>query len=331
MASSIIVRGAIPLDAGAPLPFNDHDHHHGGKDDSQHQQDVSRGPLLLASFPTDVDLGFGTGTAWFKDGGKGPMDPKLVATLKTAISSGFTHIDCADSYGTEEEVGIAVKDCGLNRERLFVTTKVLDNMNDIPGAIDASLSKLQMDYVDLYLIHSPYYTKNPADLQRAWKAMETVKASGKARSIGVSNFQRSHIEALLEVATVVPAVNQLEFHPYLQRSHGYIPWMKEHGVQVCAFKGLSPLTVAKGGPLDGPLASMAERHQVSASAILLRWHMDADVVPITTTRKAERMAEYLEAVTLKLSPEEREEITRIGMTHHYRNWGNEHFDPDDRS
>jgi diketogulonate reductase-like aldo/keto reductase len=96
-----------------------------------------------------IQLGFGTDTAWFKDDGKGPFKNELLDILKTALSLGFHHIDCADSCGTEEEVGTAIKESGVPREETFVTTKVLDGMNEIPNAIDTSLRKLQLDYVDM--------------------------------------------------------------------------------------------------------------------------------------------------------------------------------------
>ena len=181
-----------------------------------------------------------------------------------------------------------------------------------------------------FLIHTPYYTDDPTELQRAWRAMEEVKKTGKVRSIGVSNFQRHHLETILQTANVVPAINQLEFHPYLQRS-GYLPWMKEHGITVSSFKGLAPLTVAKGGPLDEPLNRIAEKHGVSAGVVLLRWHIERGVVPVTTSTHEERVGDYLKAADLKLSYEEVEEISRIGQTKHFRWWGKQSFANDDRS
>ena len=161
--------------------------------------------------------------------------------------------------------------------------------------------------------------------------MEEVKKTGKVKSIGVSNFQRPHLETILQTATEKPAVNQLEFHPYLQRSGNYVPWMKEHGIEVSSFKGLAPLTVAKGGPLDDPLDKIAEKYGVSTSVVLLRWHIEQNVVPITTSSHKERMTDYLKAVNLRLTPDEIEEISQIGQTHHFRWWGKQFFAPDDRS
>ncbi len=144
-------------------------------------------------------------------------------------------------------------------------------------------------------------------------------------------MQRNHIETILKVATVFPAVNQLEFHPYLERANDFIPWMKEQGIEVSSFKTLAPITAGKGGPLDGPLGAIAKVHGVTSDAVLLRWAMNQNVVPITTTGKSSRMDAYLAAVDLALTPEEQEEITKTSLTHHVRWWGKSFFGPDDRS
>ncbi|KAF4764702.1 hypothetical protein HAV15_000408 [Penicillium sp. str.  len=261
---------------------------------------------------------FGTGTAWYKDDPNDRTNPELIEVLKTALGKGFIHIDAADSYGTEREFGIAIKESGIPRDKLFITTKVLEGWKDVPVALDNSLKPLQVDYVDMFLLHNPYVIPTTADIQTAWKGLETVHAEGKARNIGVSNFQRSHLEAVLEVCSVVPAINQLEYRPYLQRAHDYIPWMREHGIEVSSFKTLAPITVGKGGPLDLPLSSIAARHNTSTSTVVLSWAIDQNIVPITITTKAERMDEYIAALSLRLSRDELEEITQIGLEYHFR-------------
>ncbi|KAF4614392.1 hypothetical protein G7Y89_g15345 [Cudoniella acicularis] len=254
-------------------------------------------------------IGFGTGTALSKRRQETPgFNKDLVEILKSAIKQGIRHIDGAQGYGNEEEIGVAIKESGVPRKELFITTKVRD-IKDLPGAIDVSLEKLQLEFVDLYLIHQP--REELADLKKAWLELEAIKKAGKAKSIGVSNHLHRHLEAILEVATIVPAVNQIEFHPYLQRAHNLVPWSKEHGIVTTSYNGLTPLRKGAGGPLDGPLKEIAKKHGVSENAVLIQWQIRQDVVPITTSSKPERIAEYLQGVGLKLSKEEVEEITSL--------------------
>jgi diketogulonate reductase-like aldo/keto reductase len=246
-------------------------------------------------------LGYGTGTAWFKKDASSPL-----------------------------ELGQAIKESKVARDKLFVTTKVMQNIGDIPAALDASLKKLGLDYVDLYLIHAPFFAKSDQDLQEKWADMETLLASGKTKAIGVSNYMKAHIEATLATAKVRPAMNQIEYHPYLQ--HGeLVPYLKNQNIRVAAYGPLIPLVKKAGGPLDPKLDELARKYAVNPGEILLRWSLDMGIVPITTTSKEQRMSDMLRVFTFTLNPKEVEDITEIGNSHHARGFWNHMFDENDRT
>lgn len=186
-------------------------------------------------------------------------------------------------------------------------------------------------HISRYLIHESFFAKNDEDFQVAWKAMEGVKAEGKTRSIGVSNYLRPHMEATLKTAVDPPVVNQLEYHPYLQRANDYVPWMQQQGIIVESFKGLTPVARVSDGPLVPVISRMAKDHGTTDTSIMLSWLMSKGVVTVTTTRKIERLQEYIDALQVKLSPDETEEISTVGDTHHVRFYFPERYSEDDWS
>ncbi|MET8440547.1 aldo/keto reductase [Streptomyces sp. NPDC012473] len=204
-------------------------------------------------------------------------------TTLAALKAGYRHIDTAQMYGNEEEVGEAVRDSGLDRGDVFVTSK-LDNgahaYDDALRAFEGTMEKIRLDYLDLFLIHWPLPDRG--DFVETWKALEEIYRSGRVKSIGVSNFQPHHLRRLLDGSVVVPAVNQIEVHPYLTqdavRSFG-----AEHGI---ATEAWSP--IAQGKVLDDPtLVRIAERVGKSTAQVTLRWHLQrGDIVfPKSVTRR----------------------------------------------
>jgi 2,5-diketo-D-gluconate reductase A len=204
-------------------------------------------------------------------------------TTLAALKAGYRHIDTAQMYGNEKEVGEAVRDSGLDRGEVFVTSK-LDNgahaYDDALRAFEGTMEKIRLDYLDLFLIHWPLPDRG--DFVETWKALEEIYRSGRVKSIGVSNFQPHHLRRLLDGSVVVPAVNQIEVHPYLTqdavRSFG-----AEHGI---ATEAWSP--IAQGKVLDDPtLVRIAERVGKSTAQVTLRWHLQrGDIVfPKSVTRR----------------------------------------------
>ena len=152
-----------------------------------------------------------------------------------------------------------------------------------------------------YLVHGPYFNESPSELQQIWAAMESIKESGKARSIGVSNYEESHILTTLETARIPPAVNQIEFHPYLQHGN-LLPISRQRaGVVTSAYGALAPLTRNIPGPLDDTLKALSEKYGVSPALICLRWCIEQDVVVITTSRNHERIDEYKKVFDFQLT------------------------------
>lgn len=206
----------------------------------------------------------------------------------------------------------------------------MPNIADIPAAIKTSLAKLGVDHVDLYLIHSPYIGSETAqDYQTAWAAMESVKAAGLAKSIGVSNFLPHQLEHIMATAKEPPVLNQVEFHAYLQHPE-LLAYHKKHSIATAAYGPLTPVTKAAPGPVDGYVAALAKKYAVSPGEICLRWCVDQDVVAITTSGKEQRLSDYLRAMTFKLTPKEIEEINKLGREKHFRGFWNHKIDANDR-
>lgn len=295
-------------------------------------------------------LGYGLGTARYKADSDAPEDAELVKTVVMAIRAGYYHLDGAEGpflsavstiksseltpilvYGNEREFGTAIKEAGVPREKLYITTKISGTkVQDTQAAFELSLKKLQLEYVDQYLIHAPFFANSPGDLQAKWADMEAIHASGKAKSIGVSNFLQKDLEAILKTAKVIPAVNQIEYHPYLQHG-GLIEFQRKHGIATSAYAPLTAVVRAKPGPLDGTYDQLAKKYGVTPGEIALRWVIDQGIVALTTSSSEDRLKAYQKVAQFKLTPKEVEEITELGKKKNYRGFWKTKFEADDWS
>lgn len=235
-------------------------------------------------------------------------------------------------YGNEAELGAAIKKASVPREKLFVVTKINGTKKqDTAEAFERSLSALGLDYVDLYLIHAPYFADSDADLQAKWADLEAIHASGKAKSIGVSNFLPSHLEAVLKTAKITPAVNQVEFHPYLQREQGFLDFHRRHKIAVSCYSPLTPVTKDVEPNVPKRLAQLAKKYGVTESEVGLRWCIDQGLIAVTTSSKDDRLQAYINKIPgFKMTPKEVEEISEAGKATHYRGFWNKQFEPNDK-
>jgi diketogulonate reductase-like aldo/keto reductase len=164
---------------------------------------------LNASNTVIPRVGYGAGTKWYTGDNSSPIDSNLVQSIHDAISIGYRHFDAAEMYGTDASIGEALRTHSISRHELFITSKVYKNIHDIEQACLDVLSRLNIDYLDLWLIHAPFFDRNKISLEQAWQQMEKLVNDGKVKAIGVSNFQKEHLEELLALKlNIKPAVNQ---------------------------------------------------------------------------------------------------------------------------
>ncbi len=252
-------------------------------------------------------LGYGTFTMDDKSAGEAVLE---------ALKCGYRHIDTASYYKNEKGVGLALKDSGIPREELFITSKVwMDDLGyeKTKASFEKSLDALQTDYLDLYLIHWP----RPLALE-SWKAMEELYRVGRIRSIGVSNYTPAYLEDLIGKSDIVPAVNQVELHPGLQQED-LVSYCNSRNIRVEAW---SP--IMKGRVLQMPfLQELAEKYGKNPVQITLRWHFQREIICIPKSVNPERMAENRDIFDFELTDGEMERIagidsdTRLGFYPEY--------------
>ncbi|MGH8964038.1 MAG: aldo/keto reductase [Actinomycetes bacterium] len=237
------------------------------------------------------------------------VEPERTAEIvRSAFDAGYRHIDTAQGYGNEEGVGQAIRESGLPREDVYVTTKLANSEHGHDAAIaalDESLRKLGLDYVDLYLIHWP---RPHADRYvETWRAFEKIVSEGKARSVGVSNFQVPHLERLAAETGTVPSVNQIELHPLLPQAQ-LRTYHREHGI---ATEAWGP--IGQGGDLlrDQRLVALAEKYGKSPAQIVLRWHIQLDNIVFPKSVTPSRIRENIDVFDFEIGADDMATIDEL--------------------
>jgi diketogulonate reductase-like aldo/keto reductase len=249
-----------------------------------------------------------------------PEGEEVMNAVTLALKAGYRLIDTAMMYKNEEGVGKAIKNSGIPREEIFVTTKLWNTDQGYEStlkAIDTSLGKLGLTYVDLYLIHWP--TAN-ADLnvsenkrEETWKAMEEIYKSGKVKAIGVSNYTITHLEEMKKYLTIIPAVNQVEFHPFLYQKE-LLQYCKENSITLQAH---SPLADGKSNENE-KVSNIAKKYNKSNSQIMIRWGIQHEAIPIPKSVHKERIEENINVFDFKLTDEEMETLNSLNINLHVR-------------
>lgn len=234
---------------------------------------------------------------------------QTAAAVSSALEVGYRHIDTAEMYGNERGVGEAVRDSGIDRAEVFITSKLNNGFHrpdDARRAFDETLAALALQYVDLFLIHWPLPTLYDGDYVSTWTTLEEFKRDGRARSIGVSNFQIEHLERLAAETETVPAVNQIELHPYLlnERARAF---GEGRGI---ATEAWSP--IAQGRVLDDPvITAIAERLNRTPAQVVLRWHLERGSIVFPKSANPERMRENFELFDFELGPDDHRAIEAL--------------------
>ncbi len=231
-----------------------------------------------------------------------------------ALEIGYRLIDTAKIYGNEVGVGAAIRSSNIPRKYIFLTTKLWNSDQGYENglkAIDESLNRLRLDYIDLYLIHWPGHD---AERRRAsWKALEEIYTRGKTKAIGVSNYKVEHLDELKRYANVSPAVNQIEFHPFIYNEHKpVVDWCKRHNVVVEAY---SPL--AHGRHADNRIIlDIAQKEGITSAQVMLAWCIHHGTVPIPKSTDAQRMLQNFEALDIKLKDYDIQALNNLSRGEH---------------
>ncbi|MEZ0351517.1 aldo/keto reductase [Mycobacterium sp. pR1184] len=234
---------------------------------------------------------------------------QTAAAVRSALAIGYRHIDTAQMYGNESGVGQGIRDAGLERDEVFITSKLNNGHHrpdDARRAFEATLTALGSDYVDLFLIHWPLPTRYNGDFVSTWNVLEEFAKDGRARSVGVSNFQVPHLRQLAEGSHTVPAVNQVELHPYFTNQR-VVAYLRQHQI---ATEAWSP--IAQGKVLDDELITrIAAAHNKTPAQVVLRWHIQSGHIVIPKSVHRERMESNIDIFDFALSPDQMDSISGL--------------------
>jgi diketogulonate reductase-like aldo/keto reductase len=256
-------------------------------------------PIILNNGVEMPQLGFGVWQV---------PDDGAESAVATALEAGYRSIDTAAIYGNEEGVGKAVAASGIPREDLFITTKLWNRDHGYDStlrALDVSLDKLGLEYVDLYLIHWPLPSRGT--FVETYRAFEKLHADGRARAIGVSNFLPEHLRTLIDATAVIPAVNQIELHPHLQQ-HAAREYHAEQGI---ATEAWSPLGQGKGLLEVPAIVAIAQKHGRTPAQVVLRWHLQLGNIVIPKSVTPARIRENIEVFDFSLDTEDMAAISAL--------------------
>lgn len=264
-------------------------------------------------------------------------DADASAAVSTAIRAGYRHIDTAEAYQNEQGVGAAIHEClkhdGISREEIFVTTKLWPGnaaWGETPKSaeatvesLNASLARLQLDYIDLYLIHAPFHRQQRLE---QWRGLVELREQGKARAIGVSNFSEAHIEELRAAAMPLPDANQIELHPWSQKP-ALVSYLAKNGITAIAYSSLVPLSTwrsaeghdsakteqmqADGESSDSPLRLMAEKYAVSEAQLLLRWGVQMSYPVLPKSTNPDRLRKNMDLFSFAIDASDMAAIRRL--------------------
>ena len=256
---------------------------------------------MIKSINDYVKLNTGVKMPWLGLGVFQVDDGQMVIdAIKYAVAADYKSIDTASIYNNEKGVGTAVKECGVPREELFITSKLWNNAQGYESTLQAfetTMANLQLDYLDLYLIHWPL-PKNRKYID-TWKAMEKLYKEGRVRAIGVSNFEEAWIQDIIDTCEIVPMVNQVECHPYLQQAelHAYC---KANGVQLQAWAPLAQGKIFE----DEALVKLAEKYGKSVAQFVIRWELQREIVTIPKSIHQERIISNADVFDFEISTED---------------------------